>query len=374
MVVLSEYKNVVMFSELDCKVLRAFLVDGNSYRDIQRKILGLDAPVRGGGYAAMNIVHKYGITKVHKAIFSGQNISKENLIKYVKNIKFQPASNIMNKNKLSNDFLKEVLKSQKIKFIEKSNSFYEISISNHKFILKCRTYNNNYTFVTKSEIPNLSEDIIIALVEWQNEKPTNLYLIPTSEWASGKWSMLKNKKYEGLQSKPEWGIDINKSNKYELSNFSADKILKNLTKNINKKYIEELEKTKYKETEKQALVKIRLGHSKLRDEVIKNKYKCEICGLSYNKLLVASHIKPWSKSDDSEKLDFENILLLCSMHDALFDKGLISFDDNGKILISRELGEEEKALVNINEDSCIDINSQKQKDYLKYHRKNIFIK
>ena len=58
----------------------------------------------------------------------------------------------------------------------------------------------------------------------------------------------------------------------------------------------------------------------------------------------------------------------------LFDKGLISFDDNGKILISRELGEEEKALVNINEDSCIDINSQKQKDYLKYHRKNIFIK
>lgn len=230
-----------MFSELDCKVLRAFLVDGNSYRDIERKILGLDAPVRGGGYAAMNIVHKYGITKVHKAIFSGQNISKENLIKYVKNIKFQPASNIMNKN-------------------------------------------------------------------------------------------------------------------------------------INKKYIEELEKTKYKETEKQALVKIRLGHSKLRDEVIKNKYKCEICGLSYNKLLVVSHIKPWSKSNDSEKLDFENILLLCSMHDALFDKGLISFDDNGKILISRELGEEEKALVNINEDSCIDINSQKQKDYLKYHRKNIFIK
>lgn len=363
-----------MFSELDYKVLRAFLVDGNSYRDIERKILGLDAPVRGGGYAAMNIVRKYGITKVHKAIFSGQNISKENLIKYVKNIKFQPDSNIMNKNKLSNDFLKEVLKSQKIKFIEKSNSFYEINISNHKFILKCRTYNNNYTFVTKSEIPNLSEDIIIALVEWQNEKPTNLYLIPTSEWASGKWSMLKNKKYEGLQSKPEWGIDINKSNKYELSNFSADKILKNLTKNINKKYIEELEKTKYKETEKQALVKIRLGHSKLRDEVIKNKYKCEICGLSYNKLLVASHIKPWSKSDDSEKLDFENILLLCSMHDALFDKGLISFDDNGKILISRELGEEEKALVNINEDSCIDINSQKQKDYLKYHRKNIFIK
>ena len=53
-----------MFSELDYKVLRAFLVDGNSCRDIERKILGLDAPVRGGGFAAMNIVHKYGIRKV----------------------------------------------------------------------------------------------------------------------------------------------------------------------------------------------------------------------------------------------------------------------------------------------------------------------
>ena len=63
MVVLSEYRNVVLFSELDCKVLRAFLVDGNSYRDIERKILGLDAPVRGGGFAVMNILHKKGEIK-----------------------------------------------------------------------------------------------------------------------------------------------------------------------------------------------------------------------------------------------------------------------------------------------------------------------
>ena len=62
------------------------------------------------------------------------------------------------------------------------------------------------------------------------------------------------------------------------------------------------------------------------------------------------------------------------MHDALFDKGLISFDDNGKILISKELNEEEQALVNINEDSCISIVSDKQKKYIKYHRENIFIK
>ena len=90
--------------------------------------------------------------------------------------------------------------------------------------------------------------------------------------------------------------------------------------------------------------------------------------------MIISHIKPWAKSEDHEKLDESNILLLCSMHDALFDKGLISFDDNGKILISSELDENEQALVNVNEDSYIKITSDRQIEFLKYHRENIFIK
>lgn len=61
------------------------------------------------------------------------------------------------------------------------------------------------------------------------------------------------------------------------------------------------------------------------------------------------------------------------MHDALFDKGLISFDDNGKILISKELNEKEQALVNINNEICIKIFSEKQKQFLKYHRINKFL-
>ena len=61
------------------------------------------------------------------------------------------------------------------------------------------------------------------------------------------------------------------------------------------------------------------------------------------------------------------------MHDALFDKGLISFDDNGKILVSKELNKKEQALVNINEEICIKIVSEKQKQFLKYHRINKFL-
>ena len=273
----------------------------------------------------------------------------------------------------SNDFLKSELVKNNIEYKSLKNSFYEINLNDNKYLLKCRTYNKNYTFVTKSEIPELSDNILIALVEWQNEQPISLYLIPTSEWNTGKWNILKDKDYEGLKSEPEWGIDINQSNKYELNNFQFNKFINTFKEKENKKIIEEIERSEEKETEKQALIKVRLGHSKLREDIIKRKSKCEICGINHNKLLIASHIKPWAKSDNFEKLDIANILLLCSMHDALFDKGLISFDDSGKILISKELNEKEQVLVNINKEICIKIVSEKQKQFLKYHRINKFL-
>lgn len=364
-----------MVDDREYKVLKAYLVDGWSHRKIQREILKLDAPARGGGFVAMNILHKYNIAGEYKAILRNSHLSKEELIKYLNDINTEHSSSVEDsKNKVSNEFLKKQLSKNNIEYKSLKNSFYEINLDNHKYLLKCRTYNKNYTFVTKSEIPELSDNILIALVKWQNEQPVSLYLIPTSEWNTGKWNILKDRDYEGLKSEPEWGIDINQSNKYELNNFRFSKFISTFKEKENKKIIEEIECSEEKETEKQALIKVRLGHSKLREDIIKIKSECEICGLSHNKLLIASHIKPWAKSDNIEKLDFENILLLCPMHDALFDKGFISFDDNGKILISKELNEGEQALVNINEDSCINIVSEKQKEYLKYHRDNIFIK
>lgn len=154
----------------------------------------------------------------------------------------------------------------------------------------------------------------------------------------------------------------------------AELNLKQPNKLLDKSFIQEIESIEDKETEKQSLIKIRIGHSKLKEIVLRNKTKCDICGLSHPKLLIASHIKPWSQSSDKEKLDYHNILLLCPMHDALFDKGLISFNDNGRILISNELNNQNRILANIDDSSCINVTSEKQKEYLQWHRENIFIK
>lgn len=139
-----------------------------------------------------------------------------------------------------------------------------------------------------------------------------------------------------------------------------------------KKIINELESETLTETEKYYIVKRRIGQSKLKQQKIIEIGCCEICGLKTSELLIASHIKPWAASTNEEKLDSENVLLLCSTHDALFDKGFISFDVNGNIVISNKLSEEEQALLNIHDESRVKITSDKKAKYLQYHYKNIF--
>lgn len=128
-----------------------------------------------------------------------------------------------------------------------------------------------------------------------------------------------------------------------------------------------------RETEKEQIVKIRIGHSIFKQVLLLKYKKCLICGLDKNELLIASHIKPWSKSENNEKLDIENGLLLCPHHDSVFDKGFISFNLQGNIIISNELSEYNQILLNIRPDIKISL-SEKQKRYMKWHYENLFRK
>lgn len=96
-----------------------------------------------------------------------------------------------------------------------------------------------------------------------------------------------------------------------------------------------------------------------------------LCGVSDERFLVASHIKPWSQSDNQERLDVNNGLLLCLNHDALFDKGYISFNGDGMIMIPGSLDGMTKVFLDINENMKINMN-ERQQQYMKWHRENIF--
>jgi len=58
--------------KIELDVVKAFLCDGLSHREIQKWILKKDAPVRGGGFLAMNILHRFGIREQHKNILRGK--------------------------------------------------------------------------------------------------------------------------------------------------------------------------------------------------------------------------------------------------------------------------------------------------------------
>lgn len=138
--------------------------------------------------------------------------------------------------------------------------------------------------------------------------------------------------------------------------------------------IEEIEKdtSTLSGIERETLVKARVNQGVFRDKLlVKYKSKCCLCEVNNECLLVASHIKPWAKSEANEKLDDANGLLLCPNHDKLFDLGFISFDDDGNILISDELSSDSRTYTNVRSGMQIDITKVK-KEYLAYHRDKVF--
>jgi putative restriction endonuclease len=125
------------------------------------------------------------------------------------------------------------------------------------------------------------------------------------------------------------------------------------------------------ETEKELIVKARVGQSLFKKALLKQGKQCKLCGVNDERFLVASHIKPWSKSNNEERLDVNNGLLLCPNHDSLFDKGFVSFYDDGSIMITESIDNHLKMFLNINDRMKIQL-SEKHQQYIKWHRKNIF--
>jgi hypothetical protein len=91
-------------------------------------------------------------------------------------------------------------------------------------------------------------------------------------------------------------------------------------------------------TERSGLVTSRVGQGAYRKRIIHRwEYKCAVTNFNKLDILIASHIVPWSKASDHERLDVNNGLLLSPTYDALFDKHLITFDNNGKIQLSEKI-------------------------------------
>jgi len=156
-----------------------------------------------------------------------------------------------------------------------------------------------------------------------------------------------------------------------------EKIWKSLTGVKDIDIIKDLEEIRtdqeLNDTEKEQLTKCRIGQGKFRDEL--RKYwgdTCAITGCDEVSILVASHIKPWKYSKNKERLDSFNGFLLSPNFDRLFDKGLISFNNKGKIMISDKIGINNVEKLGLSTKLYISLRPEHKK-YLKFHRDRIFL-
>ena len=162
-----------------------------------------------------------------------------------------------------------------------------------------------------------------------------------------------------------------------LSKVDISSIEKKLTPQVGSSFTDEeilqqMPKSLEGDLEKSQWTKSRRGQGVFKSNVRLVEQRCRVTGLSDMKHLRASHIKPWKYSDNNEKLDRYNGLLLSPHIDHLFDQGFISFNDEGFMMVSTQLEIEvlDKWLIDPNLN--VGMFTLEQCQYLRFHRENIF--
>ena len=128
-----------------------------------------------------------------------------------------------------------------------------------------------------------------------------------------------------------------------------------------------------RETERTALVQARRGQGQFRENVRTIERACRITKVERLEHLIASHVQPWRDSSNEQRLDGENGLLLTPTVDHLFDKGFISFEDSGQLIVSPVADPNSLKRMGVDPDGRVNVGvfSEGQRHYLEFHRENV---
>ena len=124
------------------------------------------------------------------------------------------------------------------------------------------------------------------------------------------------------------------------------------------------------------MIEARRGQGRFRLNVETVEQRCRVTGVTDPRLLRASHIKPWrSCTTSAERLDGNNGLLLCPNVDHLFDRGYVSFEDDGRTLVSPLVDTAQIARLGVSTAPPPNVGpfSPAQAAYLAFHRKSVFL-
>lgn len=129
-------------------------------------------------------------------------------------------------------------------------------------------------------------------------------------------------------------------------------------------------------TTRLALVLARRGQGLFKARVALFEKACRITKVTRQEHLIASHCKPWRDSNNEERLDGENGMLLTPNADHLFDRGFIGFEDNGDLLISPVVHAESLTKLGVDPNRKVNVGTftKGQRRYLEFHRSSVLLK
>lgn len=138
-----------------------------------------------------------------------------------------------------------------------------------------------------------------------------------------------------------------------------------------KQALKSREKETYRQTE---LRRARQGQGIYRDKLLSECPFCPITMINDERLLIASHIKPWAVSTDKEKIDHKNGFMLSPLFDKLFDRGFMTFTADRKIMLSNWISPANKKRLGIQEGQFIQMLplDEERQVYMEFHRMTVF--
>lgn len=127
-------------------------------------------------------------------------------------------------------------------------------------------------------------------------------------------------------------------------------------------------------TEAERLVVQRIGQDIFREGLLEYwQGRCAISCLAITELLRASHIKPWADcTSDAERLDVFNGFLLAPHFDALFDRGFITIGEDGRVVVSTKLGDDDRQVLGVAANRRVRGLTSAHQAYLCWHRERVF--
>lgn len=122
------------------------------------------------------------------------------------------------------------------------------------------------------------------------------------------------------------------------------------------------------------LQQARIGQGRYREKLLEECPFCPITMINDERLLIASHIKPWAVANNKEKIDPKNGFILSPLYDKLFDRGFITFTDERRVLVSNWLSPRNQKRIGLKNNDFFQMLpiDEFRKKYLEYHRELVF--